>query len=65
MEKEILEKLEDQDKKLDEIRRSLERMRRYFFWKFIITVIIITLPIIGVSFFIPKILNAFYETVGI
>ena len=61
----MLERLQAQERKIDEIHRSLERMRRYFFWKFVVTVIIIMLPIIGVSFLIPKFLGNICESLGI
>ncbi len=65
MDKELLERFRVQEKKLDEINRSLERMRRYFFWKFVATVVIIILPIIGVSFLIPKLLSNVCESLGL
>ncbi len=64
MDKELLERFRAQGKKLDEIGESLERMRRYFFWKFVVTVIIIILPIIGASFLIPKLLSNVCESLG-
>ncbi len=65
MDKELLEKIQAQEKKLDEIHKSLERMRRYFFWKFVAMAIIIMLPIIGVSFLIPKFLSNICESLGL
>ena len=57
MEQEILKRIEAQDKKLEEIYNSIEKMRKYVLIKFIITIIIIVLPLIGISFILPKFLN--------
>ncbi len=59
MEEEILKKIEAQDKKLEEIYHSIEKMRKYFLWTLIITVALIVLPIIGLIFAIPKFLDIY------
>jgi len=58
MEEEILKKIEAQDKKLDEIYRSIETMRKYFLWTLIITVVMILLPLIGLALVIPAFLQS-------
>lgn len=58
MEEEILKKFEAQDKKLDDIYRSIEKMRKYFLWTLIITVSMIVLPLIGLIFVIPMFLQS-------
>jgi hypothetical protein len=60
---EILAKLEAQEKKLDDIHRSVEKLRKYFQWTLIITVLTVVLPIIGLIVIIPwflKIMTAAY-----
>jgi type II secretory pathway component PulF len=59
MEEEILKKMEEQDKKLQEIHRSVEKMRKYFLWTIIISVVFIVLPLIALVFIIPQFLNSF------
>jgi hypothetical protein len=59
MEEEILKKIEAQDKKLEEIYRSVETMKKYFLWTFIITIALIVLPIIGLLFAIPKFISIY------
>lgn len=59
MEEEILKKMEEQDKKLQEIHRSVEKMRKYFLWTIIISVVFIILPLIALVFIIPQFLNSF------
>ena len=58
MDDEILKKLEEHDKKLEEIYRSVEKMRKYFLWALIITIGTIILPLIGLIFVIPYYLKA-------
>ena len=57
MEEEIFKKIEEQDKKLEEIYRSVEKMRKYFLWTLIVTVAVIILPLIGILLLIPKFLS--------
>ncbi|MDP3727059.1 MAG: hypothetical protein Q8R35_00280 [bacterium] len=59
MEQEILKKIAEQDVKLDAIYRSVERMRAYFRWTLIITVLVIILPLIGLAFVIPQFLTIY------
>ncbi len=59
MEEDILKKIEEQDKKLQEIYRSVEKMRKYFLWTIIISVIFIVLPLIALIFVIPQFLSSF------
>ena len=65
MEQEILKKFEEQDKKLDQIYRSVEKTRRYFLWTLIITVVMIVLPLIVLGFVIPIFLNVYVGSLGI
>lgn len=64
MEEEILKKIEAQDKKLEEIHNSIEKMRKYFLWTLIITIAVIVLPLIGLIFAIPQFLN-YYQGLGL
>jgi hypothetical protein len=57
MENEILKKIEAQDKKLEEIYSSIEKIRKYFLITLIITVAAVVLPLIGLAFVIPQFLN--------
>ncbi len=64
MEEKILKKIEEQDKKLNEIYKSVETTRKYFLVALIITVVAIIFPLIGLMFIIPKFLNI-YANIGI
>jgi len=57
MEEEVLKKLELQEKKIDEMYLSIEKMRKYFLWTFIITIALVILPLIGLIFVIPQFLS--------
>ena len=58
MEEEILKKIEEQDKKLEAIYRSIEKMRKYFLWTLIISAVMIIVPLIGLTFVIPMYLKS-------
>ena len=57
MENEILKKLEEQGRKIEEIFVSVEKTRKYFLWTLIISVAFAILPIIGLVLVIPQFLN--------
>jgi len=59
MDEEILKKIEAQDKKLDDIFRSVEKTRKYFLWTFIATVVAFILPLIGLVIAIPQFLSLY------
>ena len=55
---EIKEKLEAQEKMLLNIYISVEKTRKYFMWTLIITIVMFVLPLIGILFVIPPLLNS-------
>ncbi|MEI7426261.1 MAG: hypothetical protein WCK16_05080 [Candidatus Moraniibacteriota bacterium] len=57
MDQEIAQKLAEQDKKLDLIYASIEKMRKYFLWTMLITIATIVLPIIALIAVIPWFLS--------
>ena len=65
MEQEIFKKFEEQDKKLDQIYRSVEKTRKYFLWTLIITVVMVVLPLIVLGFVVPIFLNVYVGNLGI
>lgn len=65
MEEKILRKIEEQDRKLEKIYNSIEKVRKYFLWTFIITVAVFILPLIGLLFVIPKFLNILSSNLGL
>ncbi|MBI2476433.1 MAG: hypothetical protein HYV67_04300 [Candidatus Taylorbacteria bacterium] len=57
MDNDILKRLDEQDKKLEAIFQSSEKMRKYFLWTLIISVAVILLPMIGLVFVLPSFFN--------
>lgn len=56
----------EQDKKLDAVFQSVEKMRKYFKWTLIVTVLTIVVPLIGLAFVIPIFLRSFnYSSLGL
>ena len=53
METDILAKLAEMDQKIDRMFKSVEKLRRYFLWTLIITLITIVLPLIALIFVAP------------
>jgi hypothetical protein len=64
MESEILEKIKEQDAKLDAIYRSVEKTRKYLFWKMVFSILLFILPLIGLAFVIPWLLETLKATYG-
>ena len=64
MEQDLREKLDFQEKKLEEIYKSVERMRKYFLWTLIVTVVTIVLPLIALAFVIPWFLGSVISSYG-
>ncbi|OGZ98849.1 MAG: hypothetical protein A3G49_02995 [Candidatus Sungbacteria bacterium RIFCSPLOWO2_12_FULL_41_11] len=64
MEQEILRKLEEIEKKLEENAKMVRQMRRYFFWTLIISLAVVVFPLIGLFFLIPQFINT-YSNLGI
>lgn len=53
MEQEILNKLKEQEIKIDAVYKSVEKMRKYFMWTFILSLVFFVLPLIGLMFVLP------------
>jgi len=59
MDQQILQKLEEQQKKIDQMYASLEKMRKYFLWTLIITIAVIVLPLIAMVFVVPSLMSSY------
>ena len=59
MEPNILQKLEEQESKIDAIYASVEKTRKYFLWTLIITIVLFIVPLIGLIFVIPSFLSTY------
>lgn len=49
--------LRTQEEKLNAVILSIDKMRKYFMWTFVITVIALLLPLIGIVVAVPWILR--------
>jgi hypothetical protein len=59
MDTDIINRLDKQDKKLDEIYRSVNKTRRYLFWMLVISISVIILPLIGYAILIPRLISIY------
>ncbi len=64
MEQEILKKITEQEQKIEEILRSVKKMRKYFLWTLIVTAVVIILPLIGLLLVIPSFINMYSGGTG-
>jgi len=49
-------------KKLEELEKKVEAMRKYFLWTLIITAAVIVVPLIAMLFVLPSFFNAYNPT---
>ncbi|MDP3957342.1 MAG: hypothetical protein Q8Q10_02465 [bacterium] len=61
----ILQKLVEQEKKIEAIYVSVEKTRKYFLWTLIISVGVVVLPLIGLMFAIPFFLSTMSTAYGL
>jgi len=64
MEQEIIDKLIQQEKRIEEIYVSVEKTRKYFLWTLIITIVTIVLPLIALIIIIPLVLRTYTSALG-
>ena len=64
MDDELRARLDAQDQAIAAIYASAEKSRKYFLWTLIITIVTIVLPIIGMLFAIPMLMNAYSSALG-
>ena len=65
MENEILEKMSEQDKKLDDIYISVEKTRKYLKWTFIVTIIFFVLPLVIIMAILPSLMSGITDMYNI
>jgi len=64
MDEQIIQKIEAQAKKLEEIFVSVEKMRKYFLWTLIISSAAIILPLLGLIIILPwflRVMSSAYQ----
>ncbi len=65
MEQNLIQRLDDQEKKLDAIYVSVEKTRKYFQWTLIATIIMFVLPLIGIAAILPWFVNTMMSAYSI
>lgn len=63
MEPELNQRLTVLEQKVDAMYASVEKLRKYFLWTGVITLILFILPLIGLLFAIPSFLSS-YNQIG-
>ncbi len=63
MEQEILDLLKKNQEKLEKVYISVEKTRKYFFWTFVATIVVVVLPILGLLVAIPQFMST-YSSIG-
>ncbi len=59
MDADLIKKLEEQEKKIDQIYISVEKTRKYFQWTLYITIALFVLPLITMIFVLPSFLSIY------
>lgn len=65
MDAELMQKLQEQDAKLEEIRLAVHKMQLYFKITFWVTVILFVLPLVGLLFAVPSAMNSYLGSLNI
>lgn len=60
---ELRDRLKTLEGKVDKIFISSEKTRKYFLWMLIVTLVLFILPLIGLVFVIPSLLDT-YSSIG-
>jgi type II secretory pathway component PulF len=56
---ELIKKIEEMDEKIDKMFKTVEKLRKYFFWTGVITIVLFVVPLIGLIFVIPQFLSTY------
>ena len=64
MEEQILQKIEEQNQKIDALVKVVDKMRKYFLAIFWLTVVLFVLPLILATFLIPTFLSTYLDSFG-
>jgi hypothetical protein len=50
-------KIEILEKKMDDLKRSIDGLKKVFLWTLIISIVLFVLPLIGLLFIVPQFLS--------
>ncbi len=65
MENQILEKLLEQDEKINEVYKSVEQTRKYLKWTFIVTIVFFVLPLFAIVMILPSLMSGMTDLYNI
>lgn len=64
MESELKQLIELQQKKIDEIYTTMEKIKKYMQWTLIASVVFFVLPLLAVIFIVPFLISNYTSTLG-
>lgn len=59
------QRLDELEKKIDLTYRSVEKVRKYLFYTFVVTVVLFVLPLVGLLFAVPTMMSSLSATYSI
>lgn len=62
---ELLKKFEQQQIKIDAMYESVEKLRKYFLWTLVITIVTVVLPIVAMMFALPFLFSTLSSAYGV
>ena len=62
MEEQILQKIEEQNQKIDALVKVVDKMRKYFLAIFWLTIVLFVLPLILAVFLVPTFLSTYLDS---
>jgi hypothetical protein len=65
MDAELAQKLQEQAVKIEEIREAVKATRRYMQITFWVTIIFLVLPLFGLLYAVPKVMNSYMGSINI
>ena len=65
MDEQILKQLKENQVLLEKTYKTVERLKKYFLWTLIITVLTVVLPAIGLMFLLPRLMGSLGSAYGL
>ncbi|EKE18594.1 MAG: hypothetical protein ACD_9C00288G0003 [uncultured bacterium] len=64
MDEELLRKIDEQQIKIDAIYSSVEKLRKYFLWTLVVTLVTVVAPIVVLALMVPYLINTISSVYG-
>lgn len=64
MDSELEKRFATQEQKIDAVFKSVERIRKYMYWTFVLTLVFFVLPLIALIFVIPAFMGSLGSSVN-